>query len=133
MQSPGKGRIILLIAFAMTACREDFESSYRTYHDAAADGAISRGWLPAWLPTTATEIREWHNLDTNATFASFIYGTADPREFLATCQPTSPTTIPSPRRWRITDRERSRLQFYRCDEETWAAIDRSRTKAFFWR
>lgn len=139
------GRIVLLIAFVVIACREDVESSYRTYRQAEADGAISRGWLPAWLPPTATEIREWHDLDTNATFASFIYGTAEPRKFLATCHRTSPTPLPAQRRWRLNTGERSRLQFYRCDEKTtfadgraearatWVAIDHARTKAYFWR
>jgi len=139
------GRIVLLIALAVIACREDVESSYRTYREAAADGAISRGWLPAWLPTTSTEIGERHDLDTNATFASFIYGTAEPREFLATCHRTSLAPLPSQRRWRVNEGEWSRLQFYRCDEKatfadghaevraTWVAIDHARTKAYFWR
>lgn len=139
------GRCIVILVLSTFACREDFETSYRTYHDALADGAITRGWLPAWLPPTATDIVEWHDLDTNATFASFDYGSAPTTTFLSTCEPTSRTPLPSQPRSASWPRDRSDLQFYSCAEKTrfadgrvevreaWVAIDRKRTRAYFWR
>lgn len=139
------GRFIALLVLSAVACREDFETSYRTYHDAVADGAIARGWLPAWLPPTATDIVEWHNLDTNATFASFNYGSAATLTFLSKCEPTSRRPLRSQPRSASWPRDWSDLQFYSCVEktrfadgrvevrETWVAIDRKRTRAYFWR
>lgn len=139
------GRFILILVLTTVACREDFETSYRTYHDAVADGAIARGWLPAWLPPTATDIVEWHDLDTNATFASFSYGSAATATFLSPCEPTSRRPLPS-RPWSSWwPRNGSDLHFYRCAEktsfadgrvevrETWVAIDRKQARAYFWR
>ncbi len=36
-----------------------------------------RGWLPTMLPRSATQIHEWHDLDTNLCFGSFRF---DPSE-----------------------------------------------------
>ena len=46
-------------------------SEYASYTDAIRDGAIARGWLPPFIPTTATVIREVHNIDTNEQWLSF--------------------------------------------------------------
>ena len=35
---------------------------------------------------TATDIQEWHDLDTNATLAKFTYGAIDPSTFLGRCR-----------------------------------------------
>ena len=58
------------------ACREDREAHYDTCAEAQAQGAFSRGWLPDVLNPYASDIREFHNLDTNQGRASFRY--ADP-------------------------------------------------------
>jgi hypothetical protein len=51
------------------------ENRYITY--AEASEAQHRGWLPAALPRSASEIHEWHDLDTNVSFGSFRF---DPNE-----------------------------------------------------
>lgn len=51
--------------------------SYPSLAEARADGAIERGWLPAFLPASSRDIAEIHNLDTNERCAR---ATADPRE-----------------------------------------------------
>ena len=35
------------------------------------------GWLPTMLPRSATEIHEWHDLDTNLCFGSFRFDPSD--------------------------------------------------------
>lgn len=137
--------LVCVLGLFAAACRENVENSYGTYQQAVADGAVRRGWLPEWLPPTATNIREWHNVDTNATYVSFTYGQAKPSDFLAFCERTSGVALPSHRGWPITTAERSVLQYYRCAEkdsfvgarssvhQTWVAIDPPRTKAYFWR
>ena len=44
---------------------------YATYDDAKLDGAFERGWLPEWLPQSASEIHEAHDLDSNQRAFSF--------------------------------------------------------------
>lgn len=51
------------------------ENRYATY--AQARESLRRGWLPSMLPSSATEIHEWHELDTNRCFGSFRF---DPRD-----------------------------------------------------
>ena len=46
-------------------------AEYRTLAQAQAEGATERGWLPAFLPSSAVDIREVHDLDTNAQWLTF--------------------------------------------------------------
>lgn len=50
---------------AILACSDTHAMSYARYEDAVRDGAISRGWIPAFVPSSATNIREAHDIDTN--------------------------------------------------------------------
>jgi hypothetical protein len=50
---------------------EDFESHYDTA--AAAQDSIRRGWIPeGLLPPDATDIWEFHNIDTSRTWGCFL-------------------------------------------------------------
>ena len=51
------------------------ENRYANY--AEAPESQHRGWLPTMLPRSATEIHEWHEVDTNVCFGSFRF---DPSE-----------------------------------------------------
>jgi hypothetical protein len=68
------GAVLLAAAFAGYAAlvyTEDVVSTYPTYADAVRDGAVERGWLPAFVPADAFAIREVHNLDNNAQWLRF--------------------------------------------------------------
>lgn len=56
---------------------ENPESSFATYEELKASGLIERGWIPEYLPKSATEIRESHDIDTNSGWASFQYEVGD--------------------------------------------------------
>ena len=45
---------------------EQIEERYATWFEAQSAGAIERGWVPYFVPETARDIRDSHNLDTNA-------------------------------------------------------------------
>lgn len=63
---------VCLLAVSISACaRERPESFYGSLPEARRSGAIERGWVPAWLPETATEIREVHDIDTNESLLAF--------------------------------------------------------------
>jgi hypothetical protein len=66
-------RLLLGLVFGVTstACQEDFESHYPDVEAARRDGAFDRGWLPALVPDDATNIVEFHDIDTGVTLACF--------------------------------------------------------------
>ena len=53
-------------AVLLSACTNDvLDASYATHAEAMAAGAVQRGWIPAWVPPEATDLREVHSVDTN--------------------------------------------------------------------
>jgi hypothetical protein len=80
---------VLPLILLLAACQlgERPESSFANYQEAAASGMIERGWIPDWLPETAVNIQERHDLDTNASILFFSAGA----EFSTPegCEPTS--------------------------------------------
>ncbi|MDH5828919.1 hypothetical protein QFW80_00070 [Luteimonas sp. M1R5S18] len=62
--------IALKVAFCLllVGCLNDtLDASY----DSLADVDMTKGWVPAWLPETAVNLREVHNLDSNASALAF--------------------------------------------------------------
>src|SRR5688572_22114675 len=54
------------MALAVCSCTDDvLDASYPSQADAVAAGAVKRGWIPSWIPSGATQLREVHNVDTN--------------------------------------------------------------------
>ena len=53
------------LLLALVGCSEQVDESYPTYADAQRAGAVDRGWVPAFVPASARDIRDTHNLDTN--------------------------------------------------------------------
>jgi hypothetical protein len=90
LETAGRLAGVLLLILGLGACRTDeqMESHYSNMQEAAADGAIERGWIPAWLPGSATDIREVHDVDTNEVWIRFQY---EPGQFSppSTCSPAA--------------------------------------------
>jgi len=63
-------RVVVMIALCV-GCGEIQAATYPTYADAVAAGAQRRGWLPSFVPATATDIREAHDIDTNTQWLRF--------------------------------------------------------------
>jgi hypothetical protein len=65
--------LVLVGSIGVSACigpfSENIESRYADRR--SAGGAIARGWIPEILPDDASDIREVHNMDTNATWCCF--------------------------------------------------------------
>ena len=49
------------------------EVAYTDIGDATSEGAVSRGWVPEWLPPSATDLRQIYSLDTNESALSFNF------------------------------------------------------------
>jgi len=63
--------LLTLMLVLSVGCGETVTTTYATYVDAEQAGAVARGWIPAFVPRTATEIREAHDLDTNQQWLRF--------------------------------------------------------------
>ena len=68
---------LLGLVLSATTCSEVMEASYSSLAEAKAQGAVERGWVPAWLPESARELKEKHDLDTNSSILRFAYSGAD--------------------------------------------------------
>ncbi len=52
-------------------------ASYASYAEAEADGFVQKGWIPDFVPETAGQIDEAHDLDTNQYCARIALGGYD--------------------------------------------------------
>ena len=83
------GVIVVSVALVLTYRGEIKRSRYRTFAQAAAAGAVQRGWIPEFIPQSAREIEEAHDLDTNYQWISFEAPPADLRRALLPLQQIS--------------------------------------------
>jgi hypothetical protein len=49
----------------IAACNEAQTYAYETLDDARRDGAIERGWVPAYIPNSARQLLEFHSVDSD--------------------------------------------------------------------
>ena len=139
-----KRLVIILLTLVALACKEDFESRYATFSDVQRAGVGSRTWLPRWLPENATDIRERHNIDSNATLVAFTVPAISHIQ-LGACRPGRAPRHRGSAAWWPNDTELNTLEHYVCDErvsyadgriEVWrggAAVDRAANRIYFWR
>ncbi len=65
-------KLLLGVAiYLLAACSENSSEEYDNWHAVNESGSIKRGWIPSWLPREGTNIKERHNIDTNALALSF--------------------------------------------------------------
>lgn len=131
--------IFALFLWPLIACSERQENSYASFSEAQAAGAVSKGWVPAWLPTTATAITEAHDLDTNRFMVRFSFPAQSQVSLPADCahiSPFAPPSAPFPRKWWSSDVPASHLStyrhtFYQCGS-VFVAIASNLGEGFSW-
>lgn len=75
------------IALSLVACGGEIEESYATWAEAKRAGAIDRGWLPPFVPTSARDIHDTHNLGTGEQKLSFTVPAEAVRPMLESITP----------------------------------------------
>lgn len=73
---PARNRLIKAVfasglMLLCSACSEIMEERYANMAEAERAGAIERGWVPRFVPASARNIRDVHDLDTNAQDLTF--------------------------------------------------------------
>lgn len=131
----------LLYSFLST---EITHISFQSYED--AQPAIQAGWLPEWLPKSAYEISESHDIDSNISWTKFGFSTSESfREPFCISVDKQRIRFPDVRyvkRFPVFVREmhkeltvNSGLQFYDCSESQWErylAINGNNNFAYSW-
>ena len=77
--------IALLLALALAiswnklgSSLSDWKSShFASISEIQQSGLIEKGWFPNWMPQSATEIKETHNIDTNEGYIFFFFSKQD--------------------------------------------------------
>lgn len=83
MKNPIKFVLILsAVLLVSLCCNENPKFYYPKFEDAKRDGALERDWWPKILPTSAREIIEQHNIDTNTVWMKFNADKSDLKTLL---------------------------------------------------
>lgn len=61
----------LAIALTLSACGDAVEERYGSWDEAKRAGAVERGWVPPFVPSTARNLRSIHDLDLNSQRLTF--------------------------------------------------------------
>lgn len=61
------------VLFLFGACQENVHSRYDSLRSLQSSSAGARSWFPPILPSSATHLEEWHNIDTNSTVGRFHF------------------------------------------------------------
>ena len=72
------------------------ESTYETVHEAHAAGAVDQGWVPEYLPPSAREIRERHNVATSEVWGRFEFKAGDLAQTAHACRPVDVREVSLP-------------------------------------
>jgi len=62
---------------SLAACSEAIEEHYANLADAERAGATERGWIPAFVPDSAQNISDIHDLDRNSQTLDFTVARSD--------------------------------------------------------
>lgn len=131
--------LIATIVPALSGCTETIDTTYATLEEAQSKGAIASGWIPAWLPTNATNIREVHNIDTNYFMLGFSLAKDTKVQLPIDCTnvgPRTPSKPPFQRDWWPADVPANALathrhSFFKCGRY-FVAYSNTQAEAFVW-
>ena len=123
--------IFYLSRFAWVLLRNQPEFTYATYAEAQKDGMIEKGWIPAFVPETATNLHLAINLDTNNSLLSFE-APEKALDDVADCAAVSQkgSHALNARWWSDEYYNDSATRFYRCGKEKWLAVNKN--KVWYW-
>jgi hypothetical protein len=127
----------VICALKYVAALEQPSKFYSTYQDAKQDGAVTRGWIPSFVPTSAFQIHEKHDLDSNAHWLKFRFPPADGKAIVARAtkldrgQSRSPRSRPNASWWQVEGN--SRLEIYQLPVDGgYLAVDWTQSEAYYW-
>ncbi len=88
------GFVIALATALLSSACDRRESHYAALSEVG--DAVALGWLPGWITSDATNIREVHDLDTNRSCGMFTFADAGSSELANGCREFRPSQYPLP-------------------------------------
>jgi hypothetical protein len=134
--------LTVVLGLAASGCFwEVLDAKYDTAGDAIAARAVEAGWIPEWLPADATDIREVHDIDTNASELSFAVGGLSSLRLPDDCRPVAHAdTVPAYVRrgwWPDEEELRRSYSFFRCAADatphTFVGVSHAGNRVLHWR
>ena len=127
--------------WAAACAPETLDASFGSTQEAIDAGLVEKGWVPAWIPRDATDLREVHNLDTNVSELSFAKPSTTELSLPADCKPVSfSDTVPARIRrewWPAQESLERSYVFFRCQADhivnRFVAISKSGQRVLHWR
>ena len=137
--------LTLLVGLGLYSC-EVSSARYSSYADAAYVGALGAyKWLPSLIPSTATAIRESHDVDSNEVWFTFGFENGfDPLQHSCTATTRGAISMRIPHRWdrfpkfvKIARNEiaNTEMQLYACQGDSFPfflALNRKERRAIGW-
>ena len=128
---------LLLLTSAITGCLDTtIDAAYPTMADAVADGAVTRGWVPDWVPSNALDLLEVHDLDSNESALSFSIPASTKLALPSQCRPVQAgDTLPDQfgrTWWPAQDELEQSYAFYSCSGE-FVGLHNSGHRVLHWR
>jgi len=78
-------QVVFVVGFA--GCNgETMTNSFSNYSEMQSSGVFEKGWLPSYLPKSATNIKESHDLDSNVVKATFVFNPTDVESVKENCK-----------------------------------------------
>ena len=134
---------LTLLSSAVSGCVETtLDASYPTMAEAISAGAVSRGWIPAWLPKHSTNLREVHDLDSNESALVFQFSDRADWPPSNQCHPEEFAGITPPRLerpwWPSVSELETSYVFYSCFADpspasVFVGVHKSERRAVHWR
>lgn len=138
--------VVILTMIAACERTEVVESVYANAQAAILAGAIERGWIPSFLPPSAQDIHERHNLDTNEVWLRYSMDTGDLGSFAKSCHRIDAAEAAFPREsaagwWpaplleaRAGNQQSKAREYahYRCENGGAMAIQGEEGQVFYW-
>jgi hypothetical protein len=128
---------LLMMAAVVASCDERPEAFYS---DAAAARAAGT-WIPNWLPKSARDIHELHDIDTNQSLLAFSFDPAEGPVLTPSCTQIQNEAMRPPRfkpAWWPMDVPSSSLTtdrhtYYRCHNGAYVAVSIKDGQLYHWR
>jgi hypothetical protein len=136
--------LALLLLASVLSCGKagPRETTYRSHVEAQRTGAFSAGFVPEFLPRSATSIRETHEPGSGATLVRFQFGASDLSALRSACSavppdsqsPAQPAFSASVAWWPASLASGS-LERFRCGSapDSFLLLDLTSSTAYYWR
>jgi hypothetical protein len=117
------------------------ETHYKTLTAAQSAGAVHEGWISAWLPGDAYNLKEKHDAATSRSIVRFNFPASEKWAPPSNCSPAPPSQVPAPSiaaAWWPSDLPAPadvapQHSYYTCAGASgFLAVDYPRGEGFYW-